>query len=213
MARRAVPPTRAGIHQGALVPYFRPRRSKGALRSQDLRTRDDPFRLNASILRLEPSTGAPFPGNPLIDNPDLNARRIVAYGLRNPFRHTTRPGTNEIWVGDVGWNRAEEIDRVPAPADRPADNLGWPCYEGRGRRAGYDGASLAMCENLYTVKMAPARMLTSQTDTKIRWCRGSRARRAIPRWLGWPSTGAPLTRASNRTRSSSPTTLVDASGR
>ena len=81
-----------------------------------------------------------------------------------------------------------------SPADRPADNLGWPCYEGRGRRAGYDGANLAMCENLYTVKMAPARMLTSQTDTKIRWCRGSRARRAIPRWLGWPSTGAPLTR-------------------
>ena len=142
---------------GAGAVLSPPKAEGGALRSQDLRTRDDPVGLNGSILRLEPSTGAPFPGNPLIDNPDPNARRIVAYGLRNPFRFTTRPGTSEVWVGDVGWNRAEEIDRVPAPADQPADNLGWPCYEGTGRQAGYDGANLAICENLYTAKMAPAR--------------------------------------------------------
>src|SRR5499427_6061851 len=33
---------------------------------------------------------------------DANARRIVAYGLRNPFRFTQRPGTGELWIGDVG---------------------------------------------------------------------------------------------------------------
>ncbi len=41
---------------------------------------------------------------------DANARRIIAYGLRNPFRITTRPGTNEVWLGDVGWNEWEEIN-------------------------------------------------------------------------------------------------------
>ncbi len=142
---------------GAGAVLSPPTAEGGALRSQDLRTRDDPVGLNGSILRLEPSTGAPFPGNPLIDDPHPNARRIVAYGLRNPFRFTMRPGTNEIWAGDVGWNRAEEIDRVAAPAERPADNFGWPCYEGTVRQAGYDGANLAVCENLYTARKAPAR--------------------------------------------------------
>jgi glucose/arabinose dehydrogenase len=129
----------------------------GALRSQDVRTRKDPVGLDGSILRLVPSTGAPFPGNPLIDDPDPNARRIVAYGLRNPFRFTTRPGTNEVWLGDVGWQKTEEINRLPNPAGKPVDNFGWPCYEGRIRQPGYDGANLAMCENLYKTSVARAR--------------------------------------------------------
>lgn len=47
-----------------------------------------------------------------------NAQRIVAYGLRNPFRITTRPGTGEIWLGDVGWNTWEEINRIADPTAR-----------------------------------------------------------------------------------------------
>ena len=35
---------------------------------------------------------------------DPNARRIIAIGLRNPFRFACRPGTSELWIGDVGWN-------------------------------------------------------------------------------------------------------------
>ena len=61
---------------------------------------------------------------------DPNARRIIAYGLRNPFRFAFRPGTHEIWLGDVGWNTTEEINRVPNPADATVENFGWPCYEG-----------------------------------------------------------------------------------
>jgi glucose/arabinose dehydrogenase len=91
------PPNPCGDPPGGTGAVLSPPTAEGgALRSQDLRTRDDPVGLNGAILRLEPSTGAPFPGNPLIDNPDPNARRIVAYGLRNPFRFTTRPGTNEL---------------------------------------------------------------------------------------------------------------------
>jgi PKD repeat protein len=60
-----------------------------------------------------------------------------------------RPGTSEVWLGDVGWSRWEEIDRITNPTDSTVENFGWPCYEGKGRQAGYDGANLNICENLY----------------------------------------------------------------
>ena len=119
----------------------------GALRSQDLRSSGDPTGLSGTVLRIDPATGAPATGNPL-PGPDTNARRIVASGLRNPFRFTIKPGTNEVWLGDVGWNTWEEIDRIADPTSA-AVNFGWPCYEGAGRQAGYDGANLNLCENLY----------------------------------------------------------------
>ena len=109
----------------------------------------DPVSLDGAILRLDPSTGAALPSNPHFSSPDPNARRIIADGLRNPFRIGARPGTNEIWLGDVGWNTWEEINRIAATGDSVAENFGWPCYEGVGHQSGYDGADLALCENLY----------------------------------------------------------------
>jgi glucose/arabinose dehydrogenase len=62
------PPNPCGDPPGGVGAVLSPPRAGGgALRSQDLRTRDDPVGLDGSILRLKPSTGAPFPGNPLID--------------------------------------------------------------------------------------------------------------------------------------------------
>jgi glucose/arabinose dehydrogenase len=121
----------------------------GALRSQDLRTGGDPVALNGAILRVDPATGDALPNNPLALNPDPNARRIIAYGLRNPFRIAVRPGTNDVWLGDVGWDTWEEINRIPNPTDSTVENFGWPCYEGTGRQGGYDSANLNICENLY----------------------------------------------------------------
>jgi glucose/arabinose dehydrogenase len=109
----------------------------------------DPTGLDGAVLRVDPATGAGRPGNPFFSSSDANARRIIAYGLRNPFRITTRPGTNELWVGDVGWNTWEEINRIPDATDGVAENFGWPCYEGVGRQSGYDGANLNICETLY----------------------------------------------------------------
>jgi uncharacterized repeat protein (TIGR01451 family) len=126
----------------------------GALRSQDIRTSGDAASLDGAILRLDPTTGAAANGNPNFGSSDPNVRRIVAHGLRNPFRITMRPGTNEVWVGDVGWNDWEEIDRIVNPTSGPA-NFGWPCYEGANtsgvslRQPGYDAANLNICENLY----------------------------------------------------------------
>jgi PKD repeat protein len=66
--------------------------------------------------------------------------------MRNPFRITTRPGTSEIWLGDVGWSTWEEIDRIrPGGA---VENFGWPCYEGNNQQPGYRDANLAICTNL-----------------------------------------------------------------
>ncbi len=121
----------------------------GALRSQDLRTGGDPATLDGAILRVDPDTGAALPDNPLYSRADPNARRIIAYGMRNPFRFTLRPGTNELWLGDVGWRRWEEINRIANTTDSIVENFGWPCYEGRERQGGYDGANLNLCENLY----------------------------------------------------------------
>jgi PKD repeat protein len=67
--------------------------------------------------------------------------------MRNPFRFTTRPNTDELWVGDVGWNDWEEINVLPPLG--AVENFGWPCYEGAGRQSGYDSANLNICENLY----------------------------------------------------------------
>ena len=71
---------------------------------------------------------------------DANARRIVAFGFRNPFRFTIDPDGGEIYVGNVGWDAYEEIDRVPAVGALPAlYNSGWPCYEGPGQNPIYAG--------------------------------------------------------------------------
>src|SRR5262249_17478651 len=78
---------------------------------------------------------------------DPNARRIVADGMRNPFRFTVRPGSNEVWIGDVGWNTWEEIDRVTDPTG-PMPNFGWPCFEGNATQSGYQSANLPLRQSL-----------------------------------------------------------------
>src|SRR5829696_5767716 len=122
----------------------------GALRSQDVRSSSatDPTGGDGTILRVDPDTGAALPDNPAAGNADPMTRRIVGYGFRNPFRLTIRPGTGEVWAGDVGWNEWEEINRVAAPT-AGVTNHGWPCYEGADRMASYDNLNLNLCESLY----------------------------------------------------------------
>jgi glucose/arabinose dehydrogenase len=121
----------------------------GSLRSQSLRRNaGEPVLLNGAILRVDPATGAALPNNPNAGSSDANARRIVAYGMRNPFRFTIRPGTNDLWIGDVGWNDWEEINRDSDPLTN-VSNFGWPCYEGVNPQPGYPAAGLNMCTRLY----------------------------------------------------------------
>jgi glucose/arabinose dehydrogenase len=94
---------------------------------QSLRT------LLAKILRIDPrpSGGRPY-GIPR-DNPFVGragARpEIWAFGLRNPWRFSFDRETGDLWIGDVGQNAWEEIDRQPA-GSRGGENYGWNVYEG-----------------------------------------------------------------------------------
>jgi glucose/arabinose dehydrogenase/chitodextrinase len=136
----------------------------GRLRSQDLRTSGDPVGLNGSLIRIDPMTGEAASGNPLAASADANERRILAYGLRNPFRVTIRPGTNDVFIADVGGGWWEEINRVQAGTD-PVRNFGWPCYEGGTHADGtpfakklpaWDALDLDICEDLYAEGSAAA---------------------------------------------------------
>jgi glucose/arabinose dehydrogenase len=131
------------------TPLSPPGAEGGALRSQSVRRTDGPATLDGAILRVDPATGQGLPDNPFGSSSDADARRIVGYGLRNPFRFTQRPGTDELWVGDVGWGTWEEINRLTAPTGSASRNFGWPCYEGAGAQGGYQGAGLNQCSSLY----------------------------------------------------------------
>jgi glucose/arabinose dehydrogenase len=131
--RTALSPAQVNSHYAAAYPA----------------TSTDPTGLNGAILRVDPVTGAAMPDNPMAGSGDPNQRRIIAYGLRNPFRFTIRPGTNELWLGDVGAGTFEEIDRIASIGDGTVENFGWPCYEGTPRNSGYDDANVSTCENLY----------------------------------------------------------------
>ncbi len=59
--------------------------------------------------------------------------RIVALGLRNPWRYAFDRATGDLWIGDVGQNKFEEVDVLPAAAlakrEAPT-NFGWNPMEG-----------------------------------------------------------------------------------
>jgi glucose/arabinose dehydrogenase len=67
------------------------------------------------------------PGNPYVDRKGKN--QIWLLGLRNPGRFSFDRPTRSMWIGDVGQDAFEEVNRVPAKPHRR--NLGWSCREGR----------------------------------------------------------------------------------
>ena len=91
---------------------------------QNLRT------LLGTILRIDVSTldeigsYAVPPDNPFVG---VQAARpeIWAYGLRNPWRFSFDRETGDLWTGDVGQNKLEEIDII-----KPGANYGWNIVEG-----------------------------------------------------------------------------------
>jgi glucose/arabinose dehydrogenase len=54
---------------------------------------------------------------------------IFAIGMRNPFRDSFDRATGDLWLGDVGQDTREEIDKLSASA-APGRNFGWRLREG-----------------------------------------------------------------------------------
>lgn len=86
--------------------------------------------LASSIVRIDidrrdPGLRYRVPG----DNPFLEVRgarpEVWAYGLRNPWKICFHPRTNDLWVGDVGWELWELLYRVER-----GGNYGWSIVEG-----------------------------------------------------------------------------------
>jgi len=152
--QHGIPPNPCGDPPGGVgTALTLPTSEGGFFRAQDLRTPADPTTLDGAIIRVDPDTGAALPDNPLAGSADPNARRIVAHGFRNPFRFAFRPGTDELYVGDVGAGLWEEINRVPDAGDGVVDNFGWPCYEGAARKPKWEKRASDVCAALFA---APA---------------------------------------------------------
>jgi glucose/arabinose dehydrogenase len=94
--------------------------------------------LLGKILRIDPEGagddaeyGIP-PGNPYADGEE-GRPEVWLYGVRNPWRFSFDAATGDLWIGDVGQNAWEEVDRLPATGGFDAgrgDNLGWDRMEG-----------------------------------------------------------------------------------
>ena len=90
----------------------------------------DPGTLLGSIARIDVSTlDTTGTYDVPADNPFLGTdgarAEIWAYGLRNPWRFSFDRETGELWAGDVGQNRREEVNVVKSGL-----NYGWNIMEG-----------------------------------------------------------------------------------
>ncbi len=84
--------------------------------------------LLGKILRIDVDNAKPYdipPGNPY-----ANRKEVWSFGLRNPWRFSFDRKTGDLWIGDVGQERWEEIDHSLAPNAGRAINFGWPVVEG-----------------------------------------------------------------------------------
>ncbi len=86
--------------------------------------------LLSSILRIDvdktdPGLNYAIPkDNPFVGLPKTRGE-IWAYGFRNPWRMSFDRPTGDLWVGDVGWELYEMVDRI-----QKGGNYGWPIKEG-----------------------------------------------------------------------------------
>jgi len=86
--------------------------------------------LLGKMLRIDVNKGDPYSipsDNPYVGRKDARGE-IWAYGLRNPWRYAFDLKDNLLYIADVGQNKIEEINVVPA--SQKGLNYGWNILEG-----------------------------------------------------------------------------------
>ncbi|HEU4881560.1 MAG TPA: PQQ-dependent sugar dehydrogenase [Longimicrobium sp.] len=93
-------------------------------------TGQDPLRMLGKLLRIDVDAARPYaiPANNPYAGGTNPLPEIWASGLRNPWRFSWDRTANLLYVADVGQNRLEEIDVVPAA--QGGVNYGWDEMEG-----------------------------------------------------------------------------------
>jgi glucose/arabinose dehydrogenase len=97
----------------------------------------NPATLLGKMLRIDVTSDPAQPYTVPPDNPwveaDWNGEdvrdEVWAVGLRNPWRYSFDRLTGDLWIGDVGQNQYEEINRTLAGSSGGL-NYGWPITEG-----------------------------------------------------------------------------------
>jgi glucose/arabinose dehydrogenase len=90
----------------------------------------NPDQLLGKLLRIDPNRkhGYSIPrSNPFASGPGRD--ELYAMGLRNPYRFSFDRATTDLWIGDVGQDKWEEIDHESLANARGA-NFGWDLFEG-----------------------------------------------------------------------------------
>jgi glucose/arabinose dehydrogenase len=132
----AIPDTRSN-HNGGLIAFgpdgylYIGTGDGGGGGDPDANGQDVRERLG-KILRIDVNSGDPYAipaDNPLVDSATAGVvKEIWHSGVRNPWRWSFDRETGDLWIGDVGQNAWEEIDRIPA--GEGGHNLGWSAREG-----------------------------------------------------------------------------------
>jgi len=152
------PPNPCGDPPGGLgVPNSPTDGEGGSFRSQDILTDGDPAGWGGALVRIDADTGEPMADNPLVGSGTTDDDAVVAHGFRNPNRITVQPGTDRVYVANVGQNFAEEIDWVDVTAD-PVKNFGWPCREGAEVSRPFAALGNVICEEAITATDAKTRL-------------------------------------------------------
>jgi glucose/arabinose dehydrogenase len=82
------------------------------------------------ILRIDVDAVQPYAipsSNPFVQTAGARGE-IWSYGFRNPWRFGFDRATGDLWIGDVGDAKMEEVDLQPAGTS--GQNFGWPWVEG-----------------------------------------------------------------------------------
>lgn len=109
----------------------------GGAAGDPLKAGQDPKQRLAKMLRIDVDKA-----NPKVE--------MVMLGLRNPWRYDFDRDTGDLYIGDVGQDRWEEIHVIPAGKVKSGLNLGWNRMEGnhcfRKRNCDKSGLTMATVE-------------------------------------------------------------------